>query len=120
MSQLYLPSQILVSCPLAELSPFCRYPSVVWSPCTPHCLDLFLEDIGKLEWANAVVLEGFAVVKCVTNHGFTFGKMAELSPDKKLLKPGACVEQPFCYHITIRCTYCLRSPFMQARRKTTD
>ncbi len=41
---------------------------ITWTPCTPHCLDLLLEDVGKLPWAAEVVAEGKAVVKFITNH----------------------------------------------------
>jgi hypothetical protein len=41
---------------------------ITWTLCTPHCLDLLLEDVGKLPWAAEVVAEGKAVVKFITNH----------------------------------------------------
>ncbi len=41
---------------------------ITWTSCTPHCLDLFLEDVGKLPWAAEVVVEAKAVVKFITNH----------------------------------------------------
>jgi hypothetical protein len=41
---------------------------ITWTPCTPHCLDLLLEDVGKLPWAAEVVAEGKAMVKFITNH----------------------------------------------------
>jgi hypothetical protein len=41
---------------------------ITWTPCTPHCLDLLLEDVGKLPWAAEVVVEGKVVVKFITNH----------------------------------------------------
>jgi hypothetical protein len=41
---------------------------ITWTPCTPHCLDLLLEDVGKLPWATEVVAEAKAVVKFITNH----------------------------------------------------
>jgi hypothetical protein len=40
----------------------------MWTPCTPHCLDLLLEDVGKLPWAAEVVAEAKVVVKFITNH----------------------------------------------------
>ncbi len=56
-------------------------------PCTPHCLDLLLEDVGKLPWATEVVAEAKAVVKFITNHhrsqALFRGKSA-----LDLLKPG--------------------------------
>ncbi len=41
---------------------------ITWTPCTPHCLDLLLEDVGKLPWAAEVVVEAKVVVKFITNH----------------------------------------------------
>ncbi len=60
---------------------------ITWTPCTPHCLDLLLEDVGKLPWAAEVVAEAKAVVKFITNHhrsqALFRGKFA-----LDLLKPG--------------------------------
>jgi hypothetical protein len=60
---------------------------ITWTPCTPHCLDLLLEDVGKLAWAAEVVAEAKAVVKFITNHhrsqALFRGKSA-----LDLLKPG--------------------------------
>jgi hypothetical protein len=41
---------------------------ITWTPCTPHSLDLLLEDVGKLPWVAEVVVEAKAVVKFITNH----------------------------------------------------
>ena len=30
-------------------------PTIFWTPCAAHCIDLMLEDIGKLEWVQDVV-----------------------------------------------------------------
>jgi proline dehydrogenase len=60
---------------------------ITWTSCTPHCLDLLLEDVGKLPWAAEVVAEATAVVKFITNHhrsqALFRGKSA-----LDLLKPG--------------------------------
>jgi hypothetical protein len=60
---------------------------ITWTPCTPHCLDLLLEDVGKLPWAAEVVAEAKVVVKFITNHhrsqALFRGKFA-----LDLLKPG--------------------------------
>ena len=45
-----------------------RFKGIVFSPCTAHCLDLALEDIGKLRWTSNIITEGRAVVKFITNH----------------------------------------------------
>jgi hypothetical protein len=45
-----------------------KFSWITWMPCTPHCLDLLFEDVGKLPWAAEVVAEAKAVVKFITNH----------------------------------------------------
>ncbi len=45
-----------------------KFSWITWTPCTPHCLDLLLEDVGKLPWAVEVVAKAKAVVKFITNH----------------------------------------------------
>ena len=35
-----------------------RHPTLFWSPCATHCLDLLLEDLGKLSWVEKVVGDG--------------------------------------------------------------
>eukprot|EP00253_Pinus_taeda_P027317 PITA_27317 len=32
-----------------------KYPTIWWSPCAAHCLDLMLEDIDKIEWVKKCV-----------------------------------------------------------------
>ncbi len=34
-----------------------RFPHITFTPCTPHCLDLLLEDMGKLDWVSSVIVE---------------------------------------------------------------
>jgi hypothetical protein len=45
-----------------------KFSWITWTPCTPHCLDLLLENVGKLPWAAKVVAEAKAVVQFITNH----------------------------------------------------
>jgi hypothetical protein len=45
-----------------------RFPHIQWTPCTAHIIDLYLEDIGKLEWAAKRIKEAKAIVKLVTLH----------------------------------------------------
>jgi hypothetical protein len=43
-------------------------PSHDLTPCTAHCLDLLLEDIGKLAWAKDLLREGKDIVQFIMNH----------------------------------------------------
>jgi hypothetical protein len=44
------------------------YPQIVFAPCAAHCLDLLLEDIGKLTWITAIIDQGHDIVKFITTH----------------------------------------------------
>ncbi len=44
------------------------FPHITFTPCTPHCLDLLLEDIGKLDWVSSVIAEARTALKININH----------------------------------------------------
>jgi len=41
-----------------------KYKSIFWTPCVAHCIDLMLEDIGKVEWVKNIVEHA----KCITKY----------------------------------------------------
>ncbi|KAH6555369.1 hypothetical protein KP509_1Z261600 [Ceratopteris richardii] len=43
-----------------------EYPHIVWTPCETHCLDLLMEDIGKLTWVKACTLQASNIVTFFT------------------------------------------------------
>ncbi|KAH7293828.1 hypothetical protein KP509_28G044500 [Ceratopteris richardii] len=43
-----------------------EYPHIVWTPCATHCLDLLMEDIGKLSWVKACTLQASSIVTFFT------------------------------------------------------
>lgn len=63
-----------------------QFPWITWTPCTPHCLDLLLEDVGKLPWAASVVAEATSAVKFITNHHMSLALFRQRSK-LDLLKP---------------------------------
>lgn len=64
-----------------------KFPSIVCSPCTAHCLDLLLEDISRLQWVGAVIDQGHEVVKFLTNHQQALAYYRSHA-SLELLKPG--------------------------------
>ena len=66
----------------------CRYPHITWQPCVPHVTDLFLEDVGKLDWVQPTIAKGLAVIKCVRNHHLMLSAFRGHSK-LELLSPGA-------------------------------
>jgi len=64
-----------------------RFPHITFTPCTPHCLDLLLEDMGKLDWVSSVIAEARTALKFITNHHKSLALFRSLSK-LELLKPG--------------------------------
>ncbi|KAL8556408.1 hypothetical protein ACS0TY_004014 [Phlomoides rotata] len=48
------------------------YPSIKWSPCVVHCLNILLGDIGKMEIVSGHEKRASLVTKFVYNHAFLF------------------------------------------------
>ncbi|KAL8529886.1 hypothetical protein ACS0TY_007085 [Phlomoides rotata] len=47
-----------------------KYPTIKWSPCVAHCLNLLLGDIGKMELVSGLAKRASLVTKFVYNHAF--------------------------------------------------
>jgi hypothetical protein len=47
-----------------------RHCSLVWSPCTTHCIDLMLEDMGKNSFIKEVIVQARSIPKFTYNHAF--------------------------------------------------
>lgn len=45
-----------------------KHPTIWWTPCATHCLDLMLEDIGKIEWVRKCVEQAKCITKYIYNH----------------------------------------------------
>ena len=45
-----------------------KFAHIFWVPCTAHCLDLLLEDIGKMEFAAGPIAKCKEVVNYIRNH----------------------------------------------------
>lgn len=65
-----------------------RHPSITWSPCAAHCLDLVLEDIGKIGWVKKVVEDARSVTKFIYNHTWVLALMRKHTNGKDLVRPG--------------------------------
>eukprot|EP00253_Pinus_taeda_P014819 PITA_14819 len=56
-----------------------KYPTIFWTPCATHCIDLMLEDIGKLEWMQDVVKECKQITKYIYKHARLLNLMREFT-----------------------------------------
>nr|KYP35509.1 hypothetical protein KK1_043451 [Cajanus cajan] len=50
-------------------------PHLFWTPCAAHCLDLMLEDIGKIPKVKRVIQRGIKLVGYIYNHTLTLNTM---------------------------------------------
>ena len=64
-----------------------RYPSLFWTPCAAHCIDLMLEDMGKIPFIKVVIDQARAIPKFIYNHGFVLSLMRRHTKNKELKRP---------------------------------
>ena len=65
-----------------------RHPRIFWTPCAAHCLDLMLEDIGKLEWVKSCIAKAENLCKFIHNHALVLNIMRAYTEGKELARPG--------------------------------
>jgi hypothetical protein len=66
-----------------------RIPSLFWSPCAAHCLDLMLEDIGKLKEFKKPITRARRVTTFIYRHGRILSAMREKTGGADLVRPAA-------------------------------
>ena len=65
-----------------------RFPTLFWSPCAAHCLDLMLEDIGKLKEFKKPIAQAKRVTTFIYRHGKLLHAMREKTGGD-LVRPAA-------------------------------
>ena len=61
-----------------------RHPTLFWTPCAAHCLDLLLEDMGKLSFIKEAVDMARSIPKFIYNHAFVLNLMRRFTRNKEL------------------------------------
>jgi hypothetical protein len=64
-----------------------RYPTLFWTPCATHCLDLLLEDMGKIDWIKDSIDSTRSIKKFIYNHAFVLSLMRKFKGHKELVRP---------------------------------
>lgn len=72
-----------------------KYPTIFWTPCASHCIDLMLEDIGKIEWVQDVVQECKQITKYIYNHAWVLNLIREFTEGELSLLLSHGLPQPF-------------------------
>jgi hypothetical protein len=64
-----------------------RHRSLVWTPCTTHCIDLMLEDIEKIFFIKEVINQARNIPKFIYNHAFILGLVRICTRNRELRRP---------------------------------
>nr|XP_034924027.1 uncharacterized protein LOC118056041 [Populus alba] len=64
-----------------------EFPSIFWSPCAAHCINLILQDIGKLQSVCCVVEHASGITKYIYNHCYPLYLMRKFTGGKEILRP---------------------------------
>ncbi|XP_042012021.1 uncharacterized protein LOC121760410 [Salvia splendens] len=64
-----------------------RIPSLFWSPCAAHCIDLMLEDIGKISLINGVIKKSIALTGYIYSKMGVLNMMIRYTNKRELLRP---------------------------------
>ena len=63
------------------------YPSLFWTPCAAHCLDLMLEDLAKIDWIKDTIDSARGITKFIYNHAAVLSLMRTFTGDRELVRP---------------------------------
>jgi hypothetical protein len=66
-----------------------RHPTLFWSPCAEHCLDLLGEGIGKLDWVAPILHDAKSITKFIYNHPWVHSLLRDHMQGKELVRLGA-------------------------------
>ncbi len=64
-----------------------KYPTIFWTPCATHCLDLLLEDLGKIDWIRDAIDSAKSITKFIYNHSSVLSLMRRFTGNKELIRP---------------------------------
>ncbi|XP_061983055.1 uncharacterized protein LOC133702746 [Populus nigra] len=64
-----------------------EFPSIFWSPCAAYCINLILQDIGKLQSVCCVVEHASGITNYIYNHCYPLYLMRKFTGGKEILRP---------------------------------
>lgn len=64
-----------------------KHKTIFWTPCAAHCIDLMLEDIGKLDWVRNTVDHAKSITKFIYNHTWVLSLMRKHTGGKDIIRP---------------------------------
>ena len=76
-------SNYVLTCRLLEE----KQRTIFWTPCAAHCIDLMLEDIGKLDWVKNTVDHAKSITKFIYNHSWILSMMRKHTGGRDIIRP---------------------------------
>ncbi|XP_004980807.1 uncharacterized protein LOC101770125 [Setaria italica] len=64
-----------------------EFPSIYWSPCAAHCLNLVLSDFGKENLVKTTVAHASSITKYIYNHCYPLYLMRKFTKCHEILRP---------------------------------
>ena len=64
-----------------------RHSTLFWTPCTAHCIDLMLEDMGIIPFIKEVIDQARSIPKFIYNHTFVLSLMRKHTKNRELKHP---------------------------------
>ncbi|KAD7480173.1 hypothetical protein E3N88_03309 [Mikania micrantha] len=52
-----------------------NFPTIFWTPCATHCVDLILEDFSELEWISTILEQARSISRFIYNHSIVLNMM---------------------------------------------
>jgi len=63
-----------------------KRPKIYWTPCAAHCIDLMLEDIGKIPKIKKTIQQAISLAGFIYSHSSTLSLMRYFTGGRELLK----------------------------------
>lgn len=63
-----------------------KRPHLYWTPCAAHCIDLMLEDIGKLPLIKKTIQRGISLVGFIYSHSSTLSMLRHFTNKRELVR----------------------------------
>ncbi|GMI84882.1 hypothetical protein like AT3G22220 [Hibiscus trionum] len=65
------------------------FPTLYWTPCAAHCVDLILEDFAKVEWINTIIEQARTITRFIYNHSVVLNMVRRYTFGNDIVEPAA-------------------------------
>ncbi|KAG8363560.1 hypothetical protein BUALT_Bualt19G0035200 [Buddleja alternifolia] len=65
-----------------------RYPTITWSPCAPHCINLIMKDIGEMPNVSDLSILASRIICYVYNNKWPLNWLRKREGWKEIIRPG--------------------------------